>query len=186
MKGSPVATLNTADAATLLVTNASYCGVAWLTPAWREYSFSVAVKSCVGNFVVGHALGHNFGSNHDIYSAPNRNNFYSYGYGHHIEKGSLTTGARTILAYSRAGYETRVNYYSNPSVIYPLTGTTTGVAGVSNTAAVIRENRFNMAAHGDESGACGKTEQGTQSSIYIIGYVSCPPPPLPVFLCKKS
>ena len=160
MKGSPVATLNTADAATLLVTNASYCGVAWLTPAWRDYSFSVVVKSCVGNFVVGHELGHNFGSHHDIYSATNQNRYYTYGYGHHIERGSYSTGARTILAYSRAGYNARVNFYSNPSVLLPLTGTPTGVTGVSNTAAVITQNRFIMAAHGDESAACGRTVEG--------------------------
>ena len=96
MKGSPVATLNTADAATLLVTNAPYCGIAWITPAYRDYSFSVNVKRCIGNFVVGHELGHNFGSHHDIYSATNENRFYPYGYGHHIERGSHSTGARTI------------------------------------------------------------------------------------------
>ena len=158
-------TLNTADAATLLVRTAPYCGIAWLTPAWRDYSFSINMKSCVGNFVVGLELGQNFGSHHDIYSAPNQNDFYSYGYGHHIEKGSLNKGARTILAYSRSGYDVRVNYYSNPSVIYPLTGTPTGVAGVSNTASVITQNRFTMAGHGDESGTCGKTKEGIKSIL---------------------
>ena len=156
MKGSPVATLNSADAATLLVRNAPYCGIAWLTPAFRDYSFSVNLKRCVGNYVVGHELGHNFGSHHDIYSATNQNRYYSYGYGHHIERGSHSTGARTILAYRRAGYNARVNYYSNPSVILPLTGTPTGIAGVSNTASVIIQNRFKMASHGDESAVCGK------------------------------
>ena len=160
MKGSRIATLNTADAATLLVTRAPYCGVAWLVPALRDWSFSVNMKRCVGNFVVGHELGHNFGSHHDIYSATNQNRYYTYGYGHHIERGSHSTGARTILAYSRAGYNARVNFYSNPSVILPLTGTPTGVAGVSNTAAVITQNRFTMVAHGDESAACGRTVEG--------------------------
>lgn len=165
MKGSPVATLNTADAATLLVTNAPYCGIAWLTPASRDYSFSVNMKRCIGNFVVGHELGHNFGSHHDIYSATNQNRFYSYGYGHHIERGSHSTGARTILAYSRPGYNARVNYYSNPSVTLPLTGTPTGVEGVSNTASVITQNRFTMAAHGDETAACGKTVEGNMRGL---------------------
>ena len=165
MKGSPVATLNTADAATLLVTNAPYCGVAWLAPALRDWSFSINMKRCIGNFVVGHELGHNFGSHHDIYSATNQNNLYSYGYGHHIERGSYSTGARTILAYSRSGYNARVNYYSNPSVILPLTGTPTGVAGVSNTASVISQNRFTMADHGDETAACGRTVEGKMTHI---------------------
>ena len=61
---------------------------------------------------------------------------------------------RTVLAYTATGHETRVNYYSNPSVILPLTGTPTGVAGVSDTARVITQNRFIMAANGDESATC--------------------------------
>ena len=58
------------------------------------------------------------------------------------------------MAYRRSGYNARVNYYSNPSVILPLTGTPTGVAGVSDTARVITQNRFIMAANGDESAKC--------------------------------
>ena len=155
MKGSPTATRNTADAAALLVKRGlGYCGIAYFLPAGRDWTFSVTAKGCVSGFTFGHELGHNFGCHHDIYSATNDNNHYSYGYGHHIEKGSQSTGARTILAYGRAGYNLRVNYHSNPSVIFPGTGTPTGVAGVSNNAAVISGNRFIMASNGDESATC--------------------------------
>ena len=58
------------------------------------------------------------------------------------------------MAYPKPGYNARANYYSNPSVILQLTGTPTGVAGVSDTARVITQNRFTMAANGDESATC--------------------------------
>ena len=167
MKGSAVATLNTADAATLLVRDAPYCGVVThATPAERDWAFSVNKKGCIADYVLGHELGHNFGCYHDKKSYSNspdvKNTMYPYGYGHHIEKGSQSKGALTIMAYYKRGYtmghpgrgRARVNYYSNPSVIYPLTGTPTGVAGAANNAYVITQNRFKMAAHGDESATC--------------------------------
>ena len=58
------------------------------------------------------------------------------------------------MAYSAPGHGHRVNYYSNPAVILPDTGTPTGVAGISNNAAVLTRNRFMMAALGDESASC--------------------------------
>ena len=61
------------------------------------------------------------------------------------------------MSYSYAGHETRVNYYSNPSVILPDTGTPTGLEGISDNAAVLTKNRFTMAALGDESADCSAT-----------------------------
>ena len=62
------------------------------------------------------------------------------GYGYLIEAGNNKPGVRTILAYFQAGHSQRVNYYSNPSIIYPLTGTRTGTSDNDN-AAVFVENR---------------------------------------------
>lgn len=67
------------------------------------------------------------------------------------------------MAYNAQGHRERVNYYSNPDVVYPGTGTPTGVEGVSNNAAVITKNRFAMAALGDESSTCSSS--GTPSSV---------------------
>ena len=67
---------------------------------------------------------------------------FDHGHGHLIEAGTAATGVRTILAYDALGHRLRVNYYSNPAVIYPGTGTPTGVQGVSNNAAVITANRW--------------------------------------------
>ena len=42
-----------------------------------------------------------------------------------------------------------MNYYSNPDVIFPRTGTPTGVGGVSNNARVLKVMIGQMAALGE-------------------------------------
>ena len=96
--------------------------------------------------------GHNFGCHHNPEVATN--SYFSDGYAHLIEAGSASTGFRTILAYSATGHSTRVNYYSNPSVILPLSQTPTGVVDLSDNARVITQNRVAFAALGDESAVC--------------------------------
>ena len=154
---------NTADAAALIQWSLSGCGIAY-TDTWDNgYTISVTKKSCAtGYFSFGHELGHNFGALHDPDNSDN--NYYTYGHAHLIEQGSASTGYRTILAYNAYNHYTRVNYYSNPDVTYPITGTPTGVAGLSNNAAVITKNRFAFAAVGDESAVCGDGQQTTDST----------------------
>ena len=158
MKGSSDALRNTADAATLLYWGEDWNDICGMANNLRAYStgktFSIVRKNCaIGYYSTGHELAHNLGAAHNReYS---RNVYYRYGYGHLIKKGKYFTGLRSIMSYKRRGHETRVNYYSNPDVLHPLTGTPTGVRGRSNNAAVIRENIGKLAAIGDESGTCG-------------------------------
>ena len=85
-----------------------------------------------------------------------------------------STGYRTIMSYNASGHNERVNYFSNPNVNLPQTGTVTGEAGISNNAAVLTKNRFNISAVGDESGKCDHGPKGkidgkiTTSSKKII------------------
>ena len=95
------------------------------------------------------------------------NSHFSYGHGQLIEQGSASTGYRTILAYNAAGHTTRVNYYSNPSVLYPPTNTPTGLLPLSNNAAVLSLNRFIMADIGDESEKC-RDYVTIESEIYQL------------------
>ena len=97
-------------------------------------------------------LGHNFGCHHN--PEETTSSYFSYGHGHLIEQGSASRGYRTILAYSAEGHTKRVNYYSNPSVDYPVSQTPTGVEGLSDNARVITQNRFAFASLGDESATC--------------------------------
>ena len=45
------------------------------------------------------------------------------------------------MAYYTSGHSGRVNYWSSPDVIYPVTGTPTGVTDVSDNARLLTENR---------------------------------------------
>ena len=58
------------------------------------------------------------------------------------------------MAYPGPCHPIRVNYYSNPSVILPETGTPTGVADEADNARVFRENIAAFAEIGDESAYC--------------------------------
>ena len=82
------------------------------------------VNLTLGYYTFGHELGHNFGADHN--PETDKNYVYEYGHGHLIAKGTQSYGKRSILAYTAPGHYSRCNYYSNPDVIYPGTGTPTG------------------------------------------------------------
>ena len=85
-----------------------------------------------------------------------QNFVYDYGYGHLIDIGSSKSklGFRTIMAGEAPGHKRKINFYSNPNVIFNRTGTPTGVLRKSNNARVLIENRFAFADIGDESITC--------------------------------
>merc|ERR1719483_810222 len=174
MKPSAAALRNTADAAALLAVDFNSCGVAYMSQISSGYTLSVCQKSCaLGYFSFGHELGHNMGLTHNPEAASN--NYYSYGTGHLIQQGTASTGYRTILAYNANGHSQRVNYYSNPDIKYPPTGTPTGVVDVSNNAAVLLQNRLAMQSVGDESATCGDNS-GTPSPTPTPTPISTPIP----------
>jgi len=163
MKGSPKALRGSADTAALIVIDFDSCGYGYTNSIGSGTTVSVAMKRCaLGYYSFGHEIGHNIGLTHNKEAATNRN--YPYGHGHLIAKGSHYTGARTVLAYNANGHRSRVNWYSNPNVNFPTTGTPTGVAGVSNNAKLLTENRFALAAVGDESECSGSVPTVTTTT----------------------
>ena len=176
LKSSLAEVRNSADVAVLLVNTfdtSSSCGRARLFAIDSDSSnfgqtISVVKKSCaLGYYSFGHEVGHNIGLYHDDRHVNPR---YEYGQGSYINKGTGSTGFRTVLGYSKTGYSTRVNYYSNPSVIHPATGTRTGVAGTADNARLLTEQRFKLAAMGDESMSCGVTQTTTTSAVNYFKY----------------
>jgi len=155
MKSSPKELRGTADVATLLVNRMDSCGWAWGDTLWSGKTMSVIRRDCaISYYSFGHEVGHNVGLYHNI--DVDFNAKYPYAHGHLIEKDSNIRGSYTILAYPTWGYTKRVNYYSNPDVVYPETGTVTGVSGQSNNAALLIRNRKALSQIGDESLACAQ------------------------------
>merc|ERR1712110_903008 len=161
-QGSSSKLRNSADAAALLVQDCDYCGMASSFTYNTGNTVSVTKKSCaLGYYSFGHGIAHNLGALHN--PEVSNNNIFPEGHGHLIDlgSGSNSNGYRTILGYYANGHSHRVNYYSNPNVIFPETGTPTGVADISDNAAVLTKNRFMMAALGDESLDCSSTPSTT-------------------------
>ena len=176
MKSSKDELRDTADAAALLVNSFGSCGIGYLNTIGSKYTFTATRKSCAtGYYSFGHEVGHNFGLHHD--PASSTNTAYPYGHGHLIAQGSDSRGHRTILAYSATNHNTRVNYYSNPNIIYPSTGTPTGEAVNSDNARVLMENRMAMAAVGDESSPTCRAGGGggTTGTTSAPGTTAAPP-----------
>ena len=144
---------DTADTATLLTLKSNLCGLARMF-AYDGNAISVVSKPCVEIYSYGHELGHHLGASHNI-EVGHKNRVYSFGYGARIDNPSKgKEGYHTIMSYSAKGYRKEVNYYANPEVILPETGTPTGDEKLTNTAAVFLRNRFRMAEVGDESRKC--------------------------------
>ena len=143
MKSSVSALRGGADAALLLVNQMDHCGVAYEDSVLTGGTLSVSAKHCASGFYsVGHGLAHNFGVGHIS--------------GHVIEKGDGSIEYKTIMVEKIPPFEPRINYYSNPDVIYPPTGTPTGTA-TENSASIIALNRFSISGIGNESELCSST-----------------------------
>ena len=110
----------------------------------------------------GHEISPNFGNDHDKFVT--NKNIFPWGLGYHMPG----LDVRTLMASAREGYFKMINFYSNPDVKFK--GVPTGVKGAANAARVIRENRFAIAAIGDESEECGSSSSSVDDN-YDYGTV---------------
>ncbi|MHC4825715.1 MAG: M12 family metallo-peptidase [Planctomycetota bacterium] len=138
-----------ADMVALLVTDAPYCGVAWLmwnnSPDMDRLMFSITRWNC-GGLVFAHELGHNMGCCH----APGDGGGcgsgglypYSVGYRFNGDGGTLW---RTVMAYSPG---VRIPNFSNPDVSYDgePTGVPVGQPDEAENALTINQTSPTIAA----------------------------------------
>jgi len=138
-----------ADAVVMLVAESDEAGLSEEISAHPASAFAaVAVRwAPAPNYSFAHELGHLFGARHDPASDAT-NTPFPYGHGY------VQSRWRTIMALDTCGGCGRIQNWSNPSVLYPDTGTLrapTGLQGTSEEARVIRDRaavlaRFQCAA----------------------------------------
>ena len=104
-------------------------------------------------------MGHNMGAHHDRTTAGTSQGAYPYSYGYWILNPATSQyDYRTIMAYNTlnqpngsGGYYTyqswRVNYWSNPNINYPTTGTPTGKAEANPQSAYNAKTLNNTAPY---------------------------------------
>ena len=95
--------------------------------------FTSAIWNTVPGTTFSHELGHNLGCGH---GGSNGGGLLPYSNGNHFT-GTDGKGYRTIMAYSKAGFTTRVDVYSGPNVQYK--GALTGQAGKTDNAKTLRD-----------------------------------------------
>lgn len=117
-----------ADVVSLILDHAEpdACGLAYFIASPKNvanpFAYSVAVLSCaIGNLTFAHELGHNMGADHDTANITSGSIFtFDHGFIH-----PSTTPAdswRTIMSYKTSPPSTRIQYWSNPNLLYPAAG----------------------------------------------------------------
>ena len=105
-----------ADLVAMITRDTNYCGIAWVmqneSTSFAPYGFSVTYSGCLTSQTLAHELGHNRGSAHNRENA-SVNGAYPYSYGLR----NNAAGWYSVMSYSCTGC-VRIDYFSNPSVLY--------------------------------------------------------------------
>lgn len=125
----------------------AWCGWAAAIKATRSSAFAVVGADCLysGNLSFAHEIGHLQGARHDLYVD---NSTTPYRYGHGYVDPNLQW--RTIMAYpdrcqaAGRGRCPPIPYWSNPNVIYPLTGQLMGTVTDEHNARVLNWTAYDV------------------------------------------
>ena len=128
-----------ADLQVLIINKSDYCGLADAILATEETAFAIVHYNCAtGYYSFAHELGHLMGARHDEETDPTLPPFpYGHGYRDHMKW-------RTIMAYNCPQSCNRIQYWSNPNVMYG--GEPMGIVNRSDNARVLNETATTMAS----------------------------------------
>lgn len=86
------------------------CGLGWVSIS-KNYTFNVVGPNC-GPLTMAHELGHNMGLNHSRLQGNTGGSRYAYGLGYGVD-----SQFSTIMAYSGLFHTSRINRFSNPTIL---------------------------------------------------------------------
>lgn len=129
-----------ADVGLLVINNSSSCGLASGIGSTASTAFADAHWDCItGYYSFAHEIGHLQSARHDPATDPSTS---PYAYGHGYRK-TTNPKWRTIMAYNCSGGCPRLNYWSNPSVLY--NGVPMGTTSQSDNERVLNNTRGTVA-----------------------------------------
>lgn len=127
-----------ADVVVLIVDQDDSCGIADRIMATESSAFAVANWDCAtGYYTFGHEIGHLQGTRHDP-ATDSTNTPFAYGHGYRYK-----SAWRTAMAYDCSNGCPRLQYFSNPNVLYK--GIPMGTTSRSHNARVINETANTVA-----------------------------------------
>ena len=130
-----------ADVGLLVINNSSSCGLASGIGSTASTAFADAHWDCItGYYSFAHEIGHLQSARHDPANDPSTSP-YAYGHGYQYNGNPKW---RTIMAYACSGGCPRLNYWSNPSVLY--NGLPMGTSTQSDNERVLNNTRATVAA----------------------------------------
>ncbi len=132
----------------MLITDEVYegCGVAFLGGS-KDWAYGIVQYNCmINNLSFAHEFGHMFGADHDANAVSKPQNLTGYNHGYIY----YTNKWRTIMSYNAPcdamGFNcTRVPFFSNPDVNYPIDSIPMGTLAKENNAKTCRDNFDKMA-----------------------------------------
>lgn len=130
-----------ADVGVLIINNASSCGLASSIGSTASSAFATVHWDCAtGYYSFAHEIGHLQSARHDPATDPTTTP-YAYGHGYQY------TGSpswRTIMAYNCSAGCPRLDYWSNPNILY--NGHPMGTTSQNDNARVLNNTRATVAA----------------------------------------
>jgi hypothetical protein len=141
-----------ADTVSLILQTGDFCGLGYfmatVNNSFENSAYSVVDYDCTtGYYSFGHELGHNMGADHDTANSTSPG-AYAYDHGFTHPSATAAQSWRTVMSYQTSPASTRVQYWSNPNINYPVMSVAMGTAAtednhhvLNNTAATVANFR---------------------------------------------